>query len=637
VTTRALGGRYTLGAPVGSGGSAIVYAAHDELLDRPVAAKVLRAEAAADASQVAQFRLESRIGAAIRGPGLVAVHDVGGGQDPDDPPWIVSDLVDGVSLEVSWGRSHGSTAASPLDDARAVNVVDGILVALEHVHQAGYVHRDVSPGNVLITGKGEVLLVDFGVAEAISHGPAASFPPSGDAAVAFVRGTPAYIAPEYAAGEAVDVRADVYSVGCVLYRLLLGEPPFPHAGQDDAAAHLFEPLPPIERMRPDLAPELIEVLRRSLAKHRVARFQSATEMREALSTAARLVGSQVEGSLAVSQVPDALPVAVGTTMGLPVVGPTRRLASIGGRIRLAPRPQPRRAPADGTRPAAPSAPTPQVPPGRQIGRRRRGRVRATTFGAFVTLAVVVSTLGVDRLWGTIGPAAAPPVARASTAPVPVPPVSGLRVDVATALLRVNGLGAEVSRRPDMKVAVDLCIGTTPDTGSSVTPGTVVELVVSDGPTPTTVPKLMGVGLTQARAALGIAGLALGDIVRKDGPTVADVVLSSTPATGATARVGSAVSLVLASGSNAVPAVVGLDLPSARDALHRAGFTILERHQESSRPPGTILAIGPDAGVMLRVGSGVTVLVADPPGGAAATTAVSPTAATPTGPTGIPAG
>src|SRR5437879_5979199 len=212
---RLLGDRYELDGVVGRGGMAEVYRARDIRLDRIVAVKTLREDLARDQTFQARFRREAQSAASLIHPSIVAVYDTGEDMvGPTPVPYIVMEYVDGRTL-----RDLLRDDRRLLPD-RALEITDGVLRALDYSHKNGIVHRDIKPGNVMLTRTGEVKVMDFGIARAVTGASATM------TQTAAVIGTAHYLSPEQARGEHVDARSDIYSAGCLLYELLTGAPPF---------------------------------------------------------------------------------------------------------------------------------------------------------------------------------------------------------------------------------------------------------------------------------------------------------------------------------------------------------------------------------------------------------------------------
>jgi eukaryotic-like serine/threonine-protein kinase len=265
--TRVLDDRYELGVALGSGGMAEVFEAFDRSLDRRVAVKFLKADLP-DPQARERFEREARTAASFTHANAVTVYDVG---DDGQRPYIVMELVEGRTL------ADLLTEQGPLPPNEAARITDEVLAALGAAHARGLVHRDVKPGNVLITRDGSVKLADFGIAKAASDATA------GLTATGQVMGTPKYLSPEQAAGRAATPRSDLYSTGVVLYEMLAGEPPF--TGDTPvvlALAHQQAPVPPLSDRRPGLPHALLATVDRALEKDPAARYPDVSAMRSAL-------------------------------------------------------------------------------------------------------------------------------------------------------------------------------------------------------------------------------------------------------------------------------------------------------------------------------------------------------------------
>lgn len=353
---RILGGRYELGPLLGAGGMASVYWAHDRVLERTVAVKVLGPPFDRDSDSVGRFGREARAAAALSHPNVVAVFDTGSEQGVH---FIVMEYVDGESLAATI-RQHGVVAPK-----KAAEIVRGACGALAAAHQAGLVHRDVKPGNVLVSWAGLVKVTDFGIAAAVAA-PALT-------AGGSLLGTAAYVSPEQAQGQPLDARSDVYSLGCVLYELLTGTPPFVGNPPLAVVSRQVTELPePPSRRNPGVPAALERVVMTALAKSPARRYQTAASMAEDLEC--------VEQRLAPDSVPE-WRAAVGP--------PTDRLAG----------------------PAIPSQhPTVAMPAARPVRRPARGR---WLLAVSVVVVLAVAALlwprggGAPAVGGNAGGVAAP--------------------------------------------------------------------------------------------------------------------------------------------------------------------------------------------------------------------------------------
>src|SRR5919202_2971269 len=231
-------GRYVLAESLGSGGMAEVYLAHDEVLDRDVALKVLRSQYVSDEEFAERFRREARSAASLSHPNIVQVYDRG--ETEDGTCYIAMEYVPGGTLKKRIEEK------GPFDPRKAAAVAAQIADALGAAHERGVIHRDIKPQNVLVSASGDLKVTDFGIARAAS---AVTSSASGA-----IFGTAGYISPEQALGEPVGPRSDLYSLGVILYEMLTGELPFT---ADNSIAfcmkHVTEPLRPPKQLNPDIS------------------------------------------------------------------------------------------------------------------------------------------------------------------------------------------------------------------------------------------------------------------------------------------------------------------------------------------------------------------------------------------------
>src|SRR5919197_6312123 len=282
---RLLGGRYQVGELLGYGGMAEVHRGRDLRLGRDVALKTLRHDLARDATFQLRFRREAQNAASLNHPAIVAVYDTGEEHGPggEELPYIVMEFVNGRTLKEVLGTE------GPLMPRRALEITADICAALEFSHQHGIIHRDIKPGNVMLTQTGQVKVMDFGIARALASGATTMTQTSA------VIGTAQYLSPEQARGEPVDARSDVYAAGCVLFELLVGHPPFVGDSPVSVAyQHVREdPRAPSE-LNPEVNPDIDAIVLKALAKNPANRYQSAGEMRADLLRAA--AGRPVEAT-----------------------------------------------------------------------------------------------------------------------------------------------------------------------------------------------------------------------------------------------------------------------------------------------------------------------------------------------------
>jgi serine/threonine-protein kinase len=257
-----LAGRYELRGLLGQGGMADVYTAHDPVLGRNVAVKVLRGSLTKDPRSLARFRQEAEAAASLTHPNIVSLYDIG---TEGDVPFIVMELVTGETLsEVIWRDA-------PLPPERVAEIGEAVADALAFSHAAGIVHRDIKPGNIMLTPWGHVKVVDFGISRALSRARLT--------ASLELRGTAEYLSPEQANNEELDGRSDIYSLGAVLYELLTGRPPF--EGDSPLAVakmHAERDPVPVREVRPAVPQTLDAIVMQCLEKTPANRYQRAAQL-----------------------------------------------------------------------------------------------------------------------------------------------------------------------------------------------------------------------------------------------------------------------------------------------------------------------------------------------------------------------
>lgn len=287
-----LSDRYRLEAKLGSGGMSTVYLARDEVLDRPVAVKLMHREMTEQPDQLERFNQEARAVAKLSNPNVVAVIDAG---EDNGRPYIVLEYVQGETLKQRISRVGALDATEAF--AYGLEVAQGLGVA----HEVGMVHRDVKPQNVLIDSTGRAKLTDFGISRQLND--------EGVTATGRVIGTTDYVAPEQAMGKDVDPRSDIYSLGIVLYEMLTGDVPFEADNQIGVAMkHVNEPIPDIQVQRPDISAASARVVEKATAKDPDDRYETIEEMAEDLQAALEVEAIRAGGTTGeATSVLDAVP------------------------------------------------------------------------------------------------------------------------------------------------------------------------------------------------------------------------------------------------------------------------------------------------------------------------------------------
>ena len=541
-TPKNLSDRYEVGEILGFGGMSEVHLAHDNRLHRDVAIKVLRADLARDPSFYLRFRREAQNAAALNHPAIVAVYDTGEAETASGPlPYIVMEYVDGVTL-----RDIVHTDG-PMPSQRAIEVIADACQALNFSHQHGIIHRDVKPANIMISKNNAVKVMDFGIARAIADGS------SSVTQTAAVIGTAQYLSPEQARGEPVDARSDVYSLGCVLYEILTGDPPF--VGDSPVAVayqHVREdPVPPSQR-HPGIAADLDAVVLKALAKNPDNRYQTAAEMRNDLVRVHN------------GEPPDAPKVLTDADRAA-LLASTHSAGSPGAHTDPLPRQ------------------VPQFRGDRSVGSVTRWLIAVAVL-AVVTVAV---TIAINTFGGP-------------THKLPVPDVHLKSQAQAIAELQNAGFDTRVESKASPDVPPGRVIATDPPAGSSARKGDMVTINVSYGPEQAQVPDVRGMDYSEAEAELRRAGFTKFKPGEKSStPELKGKVVETSPQAGQPSPVTIEVTIFLGSGppTAPVPDVANQTPEEAQHTLTLSGFTkVTQIEVDSTLPAGKVVGTKPAAAV-----------------------------------------
>jgi serine/threonine-protein kinase len=560
-TPRVLGSRYEIGETLGYGGMAEVHLGRDVRLGREVAVKVLRADLARDPSFQTRFRREAQAAASLNHPAIVAVYDTG--EDLSGPngstPYIVMEFVEGRTLR------DVLKAEGRVMPRRAMEIVADVCAALDFSHRNGIVHRDVKPGNVMITPTGAVKVMDFGIARAVADAGATV------TATAAVIGTAQYLSPEQARGENVDARSDVYSTGCLLYELLTGHPPF--TGDSPVAVayqHVRETAPPPSSANPDVPPPLDAIVMKALAKNPANRYQTAAEMRADLI---RAIGGR--------------PVAAE-----PVMLDDERTTMLGGPATMGP--------AGYGGPPYGGYPTTHHRPPTEDERRGGRAVGWIALAVAVLLVFVLAAFLTSRLLNN------------ERTDVKVPTLIGMTKNDAEQAIRDAGLTIgevrTVASEPDKK---DKVVDQDPQPGLGRKKNDPVNLSIGGGPATVNIPPV--VGESYDVAAQQLKDLKLIPVrVDRDHAEQEGQVLGTDPKAGSPVAEGAQVKVIVSTGKVAIPDVVGKSETDAKDLLNKAGFLNVTAKVEV--PPddfaaGTVFRVEPTVGSKAQQDQQIVLFVA----------------------------
>ncbi len=519
---RILAGRYQVGELIGTGGMSTVFRGTDTKLGRPVAIKILKAALAHDTAFRDRFRQEAQSASRMAHPTIVRVYDAGDDlmQTPDGTqmmlPFIVMEYVEGQNL-------REVLSAGPLAIEEACRIIESVLTALEYSHRAGVVHRDIKPANIMITPSGQVKVMDFGIARALSD------TSSTVAQTTAILGTAAYFSPEQAKGETVDTRADLYSAGIVLFEMLAGSVPFSgDTAVSVAYQHVSEiPVAPSTR-NPAVPAALDRVVLHSLAKDRTKRFQTAAEFRENVKLACSGKMPKFDES---NDLEDSI---FGTS--------SDHLSESELALK-------------------------QLSENTSVVRTQSRPPVMWTWAAILSIGVIIIAV---TFW--LLTMRSEEIIPDSTRIVPA--LTGETQNDATTTLNSLDLLAQPILESSDTIEAGKVTRTDPGPDARVSPQDVIRIYISTGKASVSVPDVSRMTVDQATAALTAAGLKLGTLNRVDDSLVpANTVISSDPTLGSPTDKGSTINLTVSTGMVTVPDVMGQGITTAKDLLSNLKLTV----------------------------------------------------------------
>ncbi|NMM98908.1 MULTISPECIES: Stk1 family PASTA domain-containing Ser/Thr kinase [Bifidobacterium] len=591
--TALAGGRYQLGQLIGRGGMAEVHVALDTRLGRTVAVKIMRADLANDDIFLARFRREAHAVAQMNNPNIVNIYDsgeeavYGENGETERLPYIVMEYVKGQTLRDIL-KVNGA-----LSQRDSEQVMLGVLNALDYSHRMGIIHRDIKPGNIMISEQGVVKVMDFGIARALDDSAATMTQSQG------VVGTAQYLSPEQARGETVDMRSDLYSAGCVLYEMLTGRPPFTG---DSAVAiayqHVSEVATPPSAVVPGLPKMWDSICAKAMAKDRQNRYATAAEFKTDILT---YMNGGVPVAAAFNPLTDLSNVKARkeaerdqpTVPMTPGSGqPTQAFNPATGQFEQI---APNAANAEALRSRA-----------QQRAQAAKAKKRKKIIIASIAAAVVVALIVVGAIF------ALKPGSNQSTAETVTIPecTTSTSKDGIQAKLEALGLTMVAKQDTDSTEPEGTCTKMSPKAGSKVEKGSKVQVWFSAGPQSTQIPDVTKRSQDEARSMLEDAGFKVSANVKtEDSDSVAkDMVTRTDPVAGQNATKGSTITLWVSTGMTKVPSnLVGQPKDSVLAQYSSFNF-VVESETSDTVPEGSITRVDPGEGSSIEQGGTITIWV-----------------------------
>ena len=588
-------GRYQLGQLVGRGGMAEVRVALDTRLGRTVAIKIMRADLANDKIFLSRFRREAHSVAQMNNPNIVNIYDSGEETVMTDSggterlPYLVMEFVKGQTLR------DVIKANGPLSQRDAEQVMLGVLNALEYSHHMGIVHRDIKPGNIMISEQGVVKVMDFGIARALDDSAATMTQSQG------VVGTAQYLSPEQARGESVDMRSDLYSAGCVLYEMLTGRPPFTG---DSAVAiayqHVSEVATPPSSVVPGLPKMWDSICAKAMAKDRQNRYATASEFKNDLLT---FMNGGVPMAAAFNPLTDLTNMKArkqaemtANTVAMTPAGETAATQAfnpVTGQFEAVPNPQNGVATKTRAEQRAEAA----------KARKKKQIIIGSVVGGLVALLVILGVFFMlNKSDSTADMVEVPDFTATAN-------ISEARVEEQ---LAAKGLKLDAREDSDSSKPKGTITKQNPRGGKKVAKGSTVSVWFSTGPQSVAVPDVSNKSQDDAKSILEAAGFKVGNVRTVDNASIEkDKVVSTDPAAHSKQTKGTIITLYISSGMTKIPDnLIGQPKDTVIEQLKQAGLTqiTIESEYSDSIASGAVTRVEPGVGSTVEAGTAVTIWV-----------------------------
>ncbi len=559
-----VGERYEILSLIGGGGMSHVYLAHDIILSRDVAIKILRYDFSNEEELHRRFQREALSATSLTHPNIVSVYDAG---EDGDMHYIVMEYVKGKTLK------QYIQEFSPLSPAKSVHIMKQLTSAIAHAHENGIIHRDIKPQNILMDAEGNVKITDFGIATTLN---ATSYTQTNS-----VMGTVHYLSPEQARGGGATEKSDIYSLGIVLYELLTGELPFSgESAVSIALKHLQSETPSVRAFDASIPQALENVVLKATAKDANHRYTSMNEMEEDLQTCL--------SAARVNEPKFALPIDDEATKAIPII---REKLPVDDLLKTKP--------IDRVKPIEREQPKSQKQPVKEKKKRKKWPI---LLGAVVTLAILALVL----------------IFALTPSKVEIPDVANLSVEEATADLEKAGftVGEPIERNSE-EVEKDKVIGTTPKSGLSRVKGTEVQLIVSLGEEMVEMDDYVGEQVSQALSLLEKAGFQDVETIEVNSDAQAGEVVNQEPAAGEeVVAEDTVVTLQVSKGKKVltVDNLKGYTEAEVNDYARNIGLNIKKGNPVNSDtiPKGSVVSQNPSAGSQITEGTTITVVLSKGP-------------------------
>ena len=605
-------GRYTVGDLIGHGGMAEVRKGIDTRLGRTVAIKIMRSDLANDQTFLKRFRLEARSIALLNNPNIVSIFDTDEEEitDPDTGrtvrvPYIVMEYVKGQTLRDIL-KVNGA-----LNQRDASQIMLGMLNALEYSHRMGIIHRDIKPGNIMISEQGAVKVMDFGIARMLDDSATTLTQNQG------VVGTAQYLSPEQARGEVVDTRSDLYSAGCVLYEMLTGRPPFTG---DSAVAiayqHVSEVATKPTEVIPALAPIWNDVCAKAMAKDRTQRYGTAAQFRKDIATIAAGGTPVIEGVNTVAPLAAAGAGAAGVDAGSGAGSGMGGASDVSATQAL---PSTQTIPMNATssfnsddmanlaHSTAAATPPQSRAQQRQAALAAKQKKRKKLIAIWSTITVIALILAGLGGWWYVW----------HNAQGIVPTItSSMTQAQAQEAVEKAGFVFQAETDNDSTADVGTFTKQSPEGGQSAAKGSTVKVWFSAGPQSVAVPDVTSMTQDEARSTLEKAGFKVGSTSGEDSDSIEkDHITRTDPAAGTNATKGTTVKLFVSSGNAVVPTgLTGQTQDAATKILsdHHFSAVVKEGDYNDTVPAGSVSSVDPGEGTSVAQGSSVTLIISKGP-------------------------